>query len=171
MPEIQQEPKKLAELQLEIRNFCGNFNARNKVNKWDFSINLNARHVYGMTHFHLTVNTGKLVKKKVHARLLDTLEQRFCYFTRKKCNFNSASSSCLKRFFPCKIVHKTAMKPFIRFVLKASNVKLSFKEVQKLHFLYKDQSFILCVRVKNRMMLFLPTNLIFKLGQKSQFSS
>ena len=40
------------------------------------------------------------------------------------------------------------MKPFIRFVLKASNVKLSFKEVQKLHFLYKDQVSILCVRVK-----------------------
>ena len=31
-----QEPKKLAELQLGVRNFCGDFNARNKENglKW-----------------------------------------------------------------------------------------------------------------------------------------
>ena len=27
-PEIYQEPKKLAELQLGVRNFCGDFNAR-----------------------------------------------------------------------------------------------------------------------------------------------
>ena len=29
-PEMYQEPKKLAELQLGVRNFCGDFNARNK---------------------------------------------------------------------------------------------------------------------------------------------
>ena len=28
MPEIYQEPKKLAELQSGVRNFCGDFNAR-----------------------------------------------------------------------------------------------------------------------------------------------
>ena len=28
-----QEPKKLAELQLGVRNFCGDFNARNKENE------------------------------------------------------------------------------------------------------------------------------------------
>ena len=32
-PEIHQEPKKLAELQLGVRNFCGDFNARNKENE------------------------------------------------------------------------------------------------------------------------------------------
>ena len=31
-PEVYQEPKKLAELQLRDRNFCGDFNARNKEN-------------------------------------------------------------------------------------------------------------------------------------------
>ena len=29
-PEVCQEPKKLAELQLGVRNFCGDINARNK---------------------------------------------------------------------------------------------------------------------------------------------
>ena len=29
-----QEPKKLAELKLKVRNFCGDFNARNKENVW-----------------------------------------------------------------------------------------------------------------------------------------
>ena len=40
------------------------------------SINLNARHVNGMTHFDLTRFRGKLVKKywlKIHVRLLDIL--------------------------------------------------------------------------------------------------
>ena len=32
-----QEPKKLAELQSGVRNFCGDFNARNKKNKVNFS--------------------------------------------------------------------------------------------------------------------------------------
>ena len=36
-----------------------------------FSINLNAQHVNGMTHFDLALS-GKLVKN--HVRLLDTLE-------------------------------------------------------------------------------------------------
>ena len=57
-----QEPKKLAELQLGVRNFCGDFNARNKENKEDFSINLNTQHVNGMTHFDSAIHTGKLVK-------------------------------------------------------------------------------------------------------------
>ena len=30
MPEMQQKPKKLAELKLGVRNFCGDFNARDK---------------------------------------------------------------------------------------------------------------------------------------------
>ena len=34
---IYQEPKKLAELQLGVRNFCGDFNARNKKNEVIFS--------------------------------------------------------------------------------------------------------------------------------------
>ena len=33
-----QEPKKLAELQLGVRNFCGDFNARNKEKKLLVSI-------------------------------------------------------------------------------------------------------------------------------------
>ena len=31
-PEIYQEPKKLAELQPGVRNFCGDFNARSNTN-------------------------------------------------------------------------------------------------------------------------------------------
>ena len=34
---VYQEPKKLAELQLGVRNFCGDFNARNKKNEVIFS--------------------------------------------------------------------------------------------------------------------------------------
>ena len=32
-PEIYQEPKKLAELHPGVRNFCGDFNARNQKNE------------------------------------------------------------------------------------------------------------------------------------------
>ena len=34
---IYQEPKKLAELQLGVRNFCGDFNARNNLKKVVFT--------------------------------------------------------------------------------------------------------------------------------------
>ena len=48
-----------------------------------FSINLNTRHVNGMTPFDLAIQSGKLVKK-VHERLLDTLE----YLGDKKVRFD-----------------------------------------------------------------------------------